>query len=208
MSATVQLLNTATLRKNIPTGGVRALLDEIEALKAQLKNQSELIESLEEQTSQDGLTGLLNRRGFDMSLKNAVADYQRYGRNGALLLIDMNDFKQVNDTLGHQAGDAVLLHVAKLLMAHTRRSDIVARIGGDEFCVILQEASTAEAHAKRKELEAVIAGTVCAYQEQDISTSCSIGVATFIDADDQEALIAKADAEMYRVKAQHHGKRN
>lgn len=207
MTATVQLLKTPALRKNIPTGGVRALLDEIEALKAQVKNQAELIETLEEQTSHDGLTGLLNRRGFDMALNNAVADYQRYGRNGALLLIDMNDFKQVNDTLGHQAGDALLMHVAQLLMAHTRSSDIVARIGGDEFCIILQESSRAEAHLKRKELEAVIAGTVCAFQDQDIATSCSIGVATFVEADDQEALVAKADSEMYRVKAAHHGEK-
>lgn len=207
MSATVQALhNTLVSGKNIPTGGVRALLDEIETLKSQLENQAEIIEVLQKQSGQDELTGLTNRRGFDEAIEKAMSDFNRYNRQGALILIDLNDFKQVNDTLGHQAGDAVLAHVAEMLLMHTRQSDTVARIGGDEFCIILQEASAAEANLKRKELMAVLAGTPCVYGEHDIYTSASIGVSTFNDAMDKEELIEQADSQMYHAKSQHHSR--
>jgi len=207
MSATVQALhNSIASGKNIPTGGVRALLDEISNLKSQLENQADIIETLQKQSGQDELTGLTNRRGFDEAIEKAIGDFARYSRNGALLMIDLNDFKQVNDTLGHQAGDAVLTHIAEILTVHTRQSDVVARIGGDEFCIILQEVSAAEANLKRKELMAVIAGTPCFHGEHDIYTSASIGLSTFTEAMDKEELIEQADTQMYQAKAQHHSR--
>lgn len=95
--------------------------------------------SLQEQAMRDGLTGLCNRRYFDETLADHAAAARRYGRELSLVLFDLDDFKQVNDTGGHAAGDAVLKAFADGLRTHAREADIPCRIGGDEFAVILPE---------------------------------------------------------------------
>jgi two-component system cell cycle response regulator len=95
--------------------------------------------SLQEQAVRDGLTGLYNRRYFDETLADHVQTARRYGRELSLVLLDLDRFKRVNDTLGHAAGDAVLKAFADGLRVHARQADILCRIGGDEFAVILPE---------------------------------------------------------------------
>lgn len=178
-----------------------ALEAELASLRAKVEQQASMIEILERKAREDKLTGLLNRRGFEAALADALDYYHRYQRCGALLLIDLNDFKTVNDTLGHAAGDAILQHVAQLLLRHTRASDSVARLGGDEFCVILREAGPAEARLKKAELETVLGAMPCTYAGHEIYTSASIGACTFTEAPKEQDILELADANMYRRKA-------
>ncbi|MDD9912177.1 MAG: GGDEF domain-containing protein [Alphaproteobacteria bacterium] len=178
-----------------------ALHNEVIRLQRMLQEQAAVIKDLQRRATEDGLTGLLNRRGFDSALEQTFSDFKRYGRRASLLVLDMDNFKSINDTLGHLAGDALLQHIAELLKHHTRDSDIIARPGGDEFCIILQENTAEDARRKARELEVIISATPCLYEGEQISTSVSIGACCFLEANEKADIIAKADARMYRRKA-------
>ena len=108
-------------------------------------NRRERMRELERQASEDALTGLDNRRRFEKDLAAAMARSQRDRTTGALLILDIDDFKRVNDSRGHPAGDRLIQEVAGVLRRRTRRSDTLARLGGDEFAVILPRCSREEA---------------------------------------------------------------
>lgn len=179
---------------------INQLLAEVERLSNVVKNQSSLIDKLTAQASRDPLTGLANRRGLEQALGAAMADYHRYGHKGALLMLDLNHFKQVNDTYGHAVGDAMLVHVANFLKAHTRETDTVARLGGDEFVVLLKESTAGEANAKALNLRLNAADTPCRANDAILHPSLSIGVATFTEAPSPGDLLSLADARMYAAK--------
>ncbi|MBA3748812.1 MAG: PAS domain S-box protein, partial [Solirubrobacterales bacterium] len=150
----------------------------------------------------DPLTGLLNRRRFEQQLNRHVAEVARHGPRGALLVLDLDHFKYVNDALGHHAGDELILSVAALLQDRLRASDTLARLGGDEFAVLLPNADTGEA-------EHVAAALVRAVREQATVTAggrrrrvtTSIGIAPFGRADiGGEELLIEADLAMYEAK--------
>ena len=113
------------------------LLAEIERLKADIAQAQRTIAELEARADVDPLLDILNRRGFERELKRSLAYLQRYNGEAALLFIDLDGFKAVNDRHGHAAGDALLKAVARELVGHVRASDVVARLGGDEFGVLL-----------------------------------------------------------------------
>jgi diguanylate cyclase (GGDEF)-like protein len=149
----------------------------------------------------DELTGLPNRRLFQDRLNSALERARRTGTNTALLLIDLDHFKQVNDTFGHHAGDRVLEHVGDVFLARVRRSDTVARTGGDEFAVILDE------HVSRADAERVAQSLVALLDEpfflgdRKIPIGASVGIALFPDdASDAEGLCIAADLQMYDYK--------
>jgi diguanylate cyclase len=149
----------------------------------------------------DALTGLPNRRLFHDRLNRALEHARRNGNKAALLMVDLNRFKQVNDTLGHHVGDLLLQEVARLFSGRVRRSDTVARTGGDEFAVIL-EGPTSRTEAK------LVGRTLLRLLEQPIrlesclvTVDASLGIAVFPDdADDEESLCIKADLRMYEFK--------
>ena len=147
----------------------------------------------------DPLTGLLNRRKFEEMLENEVARARRYGPL-SLLMIDLNLFKQVNDRFGHQAGDEVLKKAAELLRSCCRETDACARIGGDEFAVILPHTSAAAAALVRDRILKDTARTSLLIGDHELGLSLSIGTATLTSETNASALIAAADADMYRVK--------
>ncbi len=152
----------------------------------------------------DTLSGLLNRRRFELELQRHLTHIARYGRTGALLLLDVDRFKAVNDTLGHARGDELIVAVARLLDENLRGSDRAARLGGDEFAVLLPEAD-------REEAETVAARLVAAVRERQLMptgepprpVSISLGVAAFAGTDHltPEAPLAEADLAMYEAKA-------
>ncbi|MDH3393668.1 MAG: diguanylate cyclase [Desulfobulbaceae bacterium] len=150
----------------------------------------------------DPLTGLVNRHLFADRMKSAMAMAERHRHKLALLFIDLNDFKMINDTLGHEAGDHVLEEVARRLLASVRGSDTVARLGGDEFIVVLHDIHNQKAAAVAAEKilntfrqPILVNGKVC-------SIGAAIGISIFPDdGEDQETLIRKADKVMYQVKA-------
>lgn len=177
------------------------LLREVNYLRNQLKNQNKTLVKLKQQALHDPLTSLPNRRYFEEELDKSLAHHTRYGRMGALVMIDANDFKTINDTLGHLAGDAVLCHIAEVLRRNLRTSDVVARVGGDEFCIILHEVTPAEALKKAKTLVEDIASSPCRYEGRDVHISVSAGVCSYADARTKAELFAKADEAMYTDKA-------
>jgi diguanylate cyclase (GGDEF)-like protein len=176
---------------------IKSLLAEVERLGKLVTHQASLIDELNTQANRDPLTGLANRRGMETHLSAALSDFHRYGHRGAVLMIDLNHFKAVNDTYGHAAGDALLGHVADLLRRNTRESDLVARLGGDEFLVVLRETTAAQANGKAIELRYLAAETPCETGGLLLHPSLSIGVATFAEAAEPRELLALADQRMY-----------
>jgi diguanylate cyclase len=170
-----------------------------------------LEQELERLSHHDPLTGLFNRRRFEEELRRQLAYTRRYGRGGALLMIDLDRFKQINDELGHAAGDEALRHVAELLSDNLRASDMVARdvdpmvarLGGDEFVVLLPEADAAGAETAAERLATAVAEAPLAIEDRAVELRVSIGVAMF-DEDGippEQELLAAADQAMYLAKA-------
>ena len=182
----------------------KSLLAEVERLGKLVTHQASLIDQLNVMANRDSLTGLANRRGMEGTLSAALSDYHRYGHRGAVLMIDLNHFKSVNDTYGHAAGDALLVHVADLLRRNTRESDTVARLGGDEFLVILRETTAAQANGKAIELRYLASESPCGNNGLLLHPSFSIGVATFSEAPEPRELLALADQRMYLAKKSRH----
>jgi diguanylate cyclase (GGDEF)-like protein/PAS domain S-box-containing protein len=160
-------------------------------------------ERLRHLADHDQLTGLFNRRRFDEELKRELARAGRYHSHGAVLSIDIDNFKSINDSAGHAAGDAVLSEVAGLLKRRFRASDIVARIGGDEFAVLLPSVRVNEARVAAEDLLASIHGSKAVFGGKPLRITASIGVAAF-ESDDATAgeLLTGADLAMYAAKAQ------
>ncbi|WP_026972758.1 putative bifunctional diguanylate cyclase/phosphodiesterase [Aliagarivorans marinus] len=148
----------------------------------------------------DSLTGLPNRRFFYEMLSNELAQAQRYEKRFFLLFIDFDNFKQVNDSLGHSAGDMLLSTIAKRLRADGDAAAQIARIGGDEFAVILSCDEEAKAVAFAQHIKQII-GTPIEYQHQSISISSSLGIAHYPqDSEGLEGLVSRADTAMYFAK--------
>ena len=150
----------------------------------------------------DALTGLLNRRGFNHELGAHAARIDRYGRTGAVMVIDLDQFKLVNDTLGHHAGDQLIICAARLLASRLRSTDVLARLGGDEFGVLLPKAGPQEALQVGESLRHTLhdAGSELGRLTRPITAS--IGIATFQDAGARtaEEVIVNADLAMYDAK--------
>jgi diguanylate cyclase (GGDEF)-like protein/PAS domain S-box-containing protein len=167
---------------------------------------------LEGLSQRDSLTGLFNRRRFEEELRRQLAYTRRYGKGGALLMIDLDRFKQINDELGHAAGDGALCEVARVLSDNLRAGDtiardtgdaVVARLGGDEFVVLLPEADEAGAAAAAERLLDAIGSAPLKLEDREVELRVSIGVATFDEygLPGEKELLAAADRAMYVAKA-------
>ena len=154
----------------------------------------------------DPLTGLLNRRGLDHALTMLLAHDRRYGTGGGVLVVDLDRFKAVNDELGHDAGDALLVQVADLLRSHTRTTDVVARLGGDEFAVLLPAGDAEATDGAARSVARTIAAHLAGAEGPVGRVTCSVGVATFDGDHDGAAVLARADAAMYRAKREGRGR--
>lgn len=155
---------------------------------------------LERLANHDSLTGLLNRRGLLSELEQHCARMRRYGDGGALIIIDLDHFKEVNDKFGHESGDAALRRVGGLLSGRLRETDRVARHGGDEFAVILPRIGPAEAERVALTLVQRIRGARLGVPGRPITASA--GVALLREDDTATAILSRADVAMYLVKGQ------
>lgn len=173
---------------------------EVDALKADLAAARARVAELEARVDEDPLTGLLNRRGFERALERALAFVRRYAATAALLYLDLDRFKPINDRYGHAAGDWVLGRLARLVGGHVRASDVVGRIGGDELVVLLWNVSADQAAEKAGGLEALIEGEVFEHAAQPFAVGLSVGVAMLSPDDTVEGALARADAAMYARK--------
>lgn len=164
-------------------------------------SRHERMQELALQASQDPLTGLKNRRRFEEDLRAELARSHRYRVAGALLMLDLDHFKQVNDTLGHPAGDRVLAEIASVLRARARETDVLARIGGDEFAIVLPRCEPAEAEEVSGEVIAAIRERMSTEPEVPPITA-SVGIAVFGVGErlSYETVLDRADAALYAAK--------
>ena len=180
-----------------PLSVIRRLAAEVDRLRADLANSHDRIRELESAAETDPLCGVLNRRGFEREIHRALHHIARYGGALALIYLDLDGFKPINDTYGHTTGDRVLIEVSDILTAGVRTSDSVARLGGDEFAVLLWNINTLQATVKSISLEESIAGLSL----PGIAVGASAGVALARPDDTIATLVARADAAMYARKA-------
>jgi diguanylate cyclase (GGDEF)-like protein len=178
------------------------LAAEVARLAAELQASRERIANLEAAIDIDSLTGTLNRRGFERELKRSLAYVKRYGATAALVYLDLDDFKPINDRHGHAAGDAVLKAIAAALCSRVRASDVVARIGGDEFAVLLWNISETDARAKAAALEGAVYATPVVWGKSTLAVGASAGVTFCGPTDSAAEVLARADTEMYARKAE------
>jgi diguanylate cyclase (GGDEF)-like protein len=178
------------------------LAAEVERLAAELEISRIRITELEARIDVDPLTETLNRRGFERELRRSLAYVKRYGVSAALVYLDLDEFKPVNDRHGHAAGDAVLKAIAAALVRRVRASDVVARIGGDEFAVLMWNIGEADALAKAAALEAAVYATPVRWGASTLVVGASAGVAFIGPLDTPAEVLARADAAMYTRKAE------
>ncbi|WP_374495104.1 diguanylate cyclase [Zoogloea sp.] len=179
----------------------RELMEANDALHRNLREIDELQEQLREQANRDPLTGLYNRRYLDSTLERELARCKRGGTPLALILIDIDHFKQVNDTYGHQAGDEVLLRLAAMLASMARAGDVACRYGGEEFLLLMPTMPLASARERAEALRAAFADMEVSFGAFKLRTTVSVGIAAYpghgISADE---LIRNADTALYRAK--------
>jgi diguanylate cyclase (GGDEF)-like protein len=178
---------------------------EVERLKSELAKAQRRIAELELRADIDPLLDIFNRRGFERELSRSLAFIKRYGSSAALLYIDLDGFKPINDRHGHAAGDALLKAVARELVDHVRASDVVGRLGGDEFAILLWHVDERRAAAKARDLEALIERITLAHGEGRLSVGASAGVALLRDDSTAAQIIDAADRAMYARKKEKRG---
>lgn len=171
------------------------LVEEIAALRARIVELEKLADS-------DTLTPLPNRRAFLRELDRLIRHVARYGEAAAVMFVDVDGLKTVNDAHGHHAGDAVLLCVAGLLPSLLRATDVVARIGGDEFGLLLNHLDEAAARDKADLIHRAIAEECIALDAATINVGVSVGVTVIRGNDTADAALARADADMYVARRQ------
>ena len=177
------------------------LIEEISLLRGKVARLQERVAQLDQLAHQDSLINLPNRRGFMRELERLIARVDRYGINAAMLFVDVDGLKMINDTLGHRAGDEALIQVANLLSKGVRHSDVVARIGGDEFGILLESSDADAAHETAARLIEQISSCEVLHDGEALPLSVAIGVGMIDALDTAEAVMERADEAMYRRKA-------
>lgn len=202
------------IEKNIAVASVRRENEELrrrlESALDDLSRKNHLLEDslsrLEEVAATDALTGLYNRRQFAAASEQLFAEARRYDSDLACIMLDLDHFKLINDTLGHPAGDAMLKLVGKVIAGSLRRMDLAARYGGDEFILLLPRTSYDQAQLVAHRIADGYTQAATRSLQSEISLTMSIGIATLQleSASTAEQLIAHADADLYRNKRERH----
>lgn len=155
---------------------------------------------LEEMATTDKLTGLANRQAFDLLVPQAIREQRRANAPLLAMLIDIDDFKKVNDTLGHLAGDSVLKQVAEVIKNALRKSDIVCRWGGEEFLVVLKGLTETQGRLLAEKVRGAVESSTFRHKNGTISITISLGIASYRDGESPDQLILRADKALYAAK--------
>lgn len=176
------------------------LQQRLSRIEKQIAAQAAELRSYGSEVRTDSLTGLANRRAFDDEVQRRFAEWQRRRTPFTLLILDVDHFKQVNDSNGHPAGDAVLRHIGNVIANNSRQMDFRCRYGGDEFVVILPDTAAQEARIAAERIRKAIETTVIPFEGDSLSVTCSIGVARIGVGDDVMKLVRRADEALYKAK--------
>jgi diguanylate cyclase (GGDEF)-like protein len=177
------------------------LMGELDRLRNEIEQMKNKMQSVQVLADQDSLVPLLNRRAFVREMSRILDFGERYDLSASLVYFDLDGFKQVNDTFGHAAGDAVLLHVAKILTGNVRESDIIGRLGGDEFGLIMAKADREVAERKAQFLARQLSETPFEWNGKNLSLSMTHGVHAFRKGEDPDGAMESADRAMYNAKS-------
>ena len=177
------------------------LMSTIAELRGEVARLESRVKELDQLAHLDSLVPLPNRRGLVRQLEMLISRVERYGDEAAMLFVDLDGLKMLNDSLGHTAGDAALIQVALLLIGGVRASDTVARVGGDEFAILLDRADETSAFETAERLVSQIAETIFRHDGVTMPLSVAIGVTMIEKGDNPVTVMARADQAMYRVKA-------
>jgi diguanylate cyclase (GGDEF)-like protein len=176
------------------------LVGEIERLRAELDRLEARVSQLDTLAHQDPLVHLPNRRSFLGSLERLIASVERHGQPAAMLFVDVDGLKAINDRFGHTAGDKALIEIAKLLIASVRKTDCVARMGGDEFGILLDQTDEPRAWQMALRVVETVVGSQFCVNGSCLRLSVAVGVGMIKPGDNPLTVIERADKEMYRVK--------
>jgi diguanylate cyclase (GGDEF)-like protein len=174
----------------------------IRKLRTQLAQAIARIEELQAHADTDFLLDIPNRRGFERELIRSIAYIKRYHASGALVVLDVDRLKPINDAFGHAAGDQVLKAIVAELTREVRSSDVIGRLGGDEFGLLLWNLSETDARAKAASLEAAVDRLTFIFRGRTVTTGASAGVAVLDAHADAGRALEQADSLMYVRKAQ------
>lgn len=180
---------------------VERLRKQLDQTEQTLAKQAQQLELLQSEARTDALTGLLNRRAFDEALIRTVSAWRRRACPFSLVILDVDDFKLVNDQYGHAVGDDLLQQLASLLTRSLRDMDLLARIGGEEFAVVLPVTNASEAVVPAERLRQAVASRKFEIQGQNLAVTISAGSTSVQPNDDVASVIRRADAALYAAKA-------
>ncbi len=179
------------------------MIGEIDSLRLDVEQLKLSLAEAEASADHDPLAPVYNRRAFMREVSKVVALVKRHEVEASLIYFDLNTFKEINDTHGHPAGDAVLRSIGETLIRQTRESDIVGRIGGDEFAVVLTHLAPNAAKQKAEALAAAIRTERILHAGEPLYVSAALGIAHFRPNDTAEGVLARADEAMYADKRLH-----
>jgi len=174
----------------------------VRRLRAQLAQALAQIEELRASADTDFLLDIPNRRGFERELNRSIAYIKRYNASGALIVLDVDRLKPINDAFGHAAGDEVLKAIVAALSGQIRSSDVIGRLGGDEFALLLWNLSETDAHAKAASLEEAVDRLSFSFRGRTVAAGASAGVAILGPHAEAGKALEEADSAMYVRKAQ------
>ena len=179
---------------------IMTLMAEVDSMRGEVEEQRARIAYLERLADQDSLTPVVNRRAFVRELSRFVSYGERYGTPSSVIYFDLNGLKGINDTHGHAAGDAALQRLAEILTENVRESDVVGRLGGDEFGVLLAHADEAAATEKALQLVDSIEHAKIDWEGTAIPLKVAFGAYTFKGGENASEALAEADKKMYAQK--------
>src|SRR5688500_17891094 len=188
------------MEPRVVTADPEALLAEVSRLRGEVATLEARVEELDRLANMDSLVPVANRRGLIAQLDMMIARFERHGTPAALLFVDVDGLKALNDAFGHAAGDAALIHLTEMMVASVRQTDMVARIGGDEFAILIDHADEASAREAAARIADQVAGCEFCFDGTCLPLSIAIGFTPIQQGDSPESVMGRADEAMYRHK--------
>ena len=188
------------MEQRVVTADPQSLFAEISRLRGEVARLESRVEELDRLANMDTLVPVANRRGLVVQLDMMIARFERHGSPAALLFVDVDGLKALNDAFGHAAGDAALIHLTETMIASVRQTDMVARIGGDEFAILLDHADETSARETAARLADQVAGCEFCFEGTCLPLSIAIGFTHIQAGDSPESVMDRADEAMYRQK--------